>query len=462
MSKMRTAASLFILLLTSFGAFSCSSETEEAPTQDAIVESEPEVDTADAEPDAEPDAVSDEAETTETGTTETEVTEDSDPQTACTRETLAEDCPEGHGCVDGRCAPCVERSHCAEGRVCADGVCGPCGESEECGGALCVDWTCRDCVTDEQCRSHYSDAHRCEAGACVARSCVDDTGCRLYNEICLDHLCRPCEDSYQCINSPSYGPGYQCLNGHCAEGECLTHANCSYDRPICGSNYTCRGCQEHAECLERMEAEEGYVCDPVSGRCHDGDCLYNADCESNLCLGHRCTVCENSEQCGEGRICSQGACVQGECNIHADCHVTHLCVDRFCVQCGSDGECPERWICDENTGVCYEGDCIHHFECEDTGRCVLHHCRPCFDDEQCRDENDDFRVCDENGDAGPVGKCYRGDCVLREECPTLNCVDHICEQCTDDEVCGDGWVCDEATALRSSARPAAARPPWCS
>ncbi len=92
-----------------------------------------------------------------------------------------------------------------------DGVCGPCDEGPDCGGQICENQACLDCnlggVGLDPCIGQYGPDYECHPdGTCRPMTCLADSDCYLLGWICLDHVCSPCQDTFDCV--PEEESGY--------------------------------------------------------------------------------------------------------------------------------------------------------------------------------------------------------------------------------------------------------------
>lgn len=103
------------------------------------------------------------------------------------------------------------------------------------------------------------------------------------------------------------------------------------------------------------------------------------------------------------------------CDSTEDCKNGLVCVDKQCVACATDSNCPDGQRCD--SGACVaKPECAKDSDCGDGKVCQAGVCQACASDNEC----------------GPGGKCQAGACQR----PTACKVD---EDCADDEDCVDGY-----------------------
>lgn len=146
----------------------------------------------------------------------------------------------------------------------------------------------------------------------------------------------------------------------------------------------------------------------------DGVCtIYPASCEP----------CQASEDCPEGSLCHEGACITSECRSTLDCALGAICRDERCIPgCRFHSECGKGEFCDE--GACRKaGDaCSHHVDCaagescyggrckEQPERCSV--CEPCTFDSDCGEGSVCFGT--------PVGPVCTSHCESDRDCPGIS------------------------------------------
>ena len=121
--------------------------------------------------------------------------------------------------------------------------------------------------------------------------------------------------------------------------------------------------------------------------------------------------CELDEDCSNGEICLDGACVPDvECNDDEDCDAGEVCLDNVCVadvECNNDEDCDDGDTCTVDSceaGVCTASD----VDCDDGNECTSGMCNP--DTGACDFTNvDDGAACDEGN-----GSCTAGECKTNE------------------------------------------------
>jgi len=208
-------------------------------------------------------------------------------------------CPsETPACVDGVCA--CTGSSCSAGKYCKGGACVPCNNDSHC-GPECV--SCNS--TGQYCNQSGAkcidcdENHPCAPGKkCVDGACIQCEELGLCGPDCLEcsEKMPDCVEGKCVCNDESCGIAHVCENGGCVEctandpahcgGECQV---CTGDAPHCKAG-GCTFCNTPQEC--------GPACQQCGG-------------ETPLCKtdGTDCAQCLGSEDCAQGFVCQQNACV---------------------------------------------------------------------------------------------------------------------------------------------------------
>lgn len=189
----------------------------------------------------------------------------------------------------------------------------------------------------------------------------------------------------------------------CAVTECTTAADC------CGPPSP--SCTEYASrCADAGGDTTNAFCQLFQTQC----VCANRDCENSKCI----QKCDTNTQCGGGRTCAGGKCVQ--CSSDDQCGgagSTLKCVSGECQgPCQGDGDCPgfERCINQQ----CTDGACQTNRECvaatrnveatcgTNDGKCIV----PCTTDLECGSPRDfRFYSCVSN-------KCLFLGCETDKDC----------------------------------------------
>jgi hypothetical protein len=417
------------------------------------------------------------------------------------------DCPVGFACqnVPGstatQCVPANPQQTCHAGR----GLCDPCRSDEECGGARdrcvrnvasgeqfcgtacelnadcpagfnCLDLSGsgrgpRQCVPNAQTCAGYCES---DEPAYVRRHCGLGAGCDTASRRCEPatdgRLCAACEDDDGC---PSQDGTTRCVVNNCPDcpfrGEKFCASSCAgprggKDDSKCPVGFFCAGLGAGGETAP-------WHCVPVTGSCKAGagalgdDCTGKggAQCSSGICLGFGsqglCSLaCGQDGDCGDGRY---------KCCATVDGGKTY-----DCSQAPSDGKgvCSPRGgafgaDCSPGQPPCFGGTCLDlgtarlcSQRCADAAACPSGFtCRP-------------GRIPKGDGTFEPVDVCFPdgggtlgSDCSFGPAaCQTGYCLKkasgNLCTQpCSDAAPCGDGYTCDEATALDGTPDGAAGR-----
>lgn len=168
-------------------------------------------------------------------------------------------------------------------------------------------------------------------------------------------------------------------------------------------------CSNDGDCGNGRYCSNG-VC--INGCLSDDNCAQYQTCYNGLCHQR----CSTDGQC-IGGFCESGACVQG-CNNNSQCPQGEICSDKVCVVwCGLDAECPEGKACYENrciTGCRTDRDCTGQI-CNEQKMCVSVACSSNAD-------------CPEEWACGDAGYCVRTGCIVDIDCLSGQCIDGVCTE----------------------------------
>jgi len=240
-------------------------------------------------------------------------------------------------------------------------------------------------------------------GSCVQTACDDvpGEGCGEEDLVCIETddfpqgVCsKPeCETASDCDD-----PGAVCADGVCQQEECSSEADCDAgERCNAFGQCTPSGTDTGTTTDAGVDGDGGsvdggsdtgdvtYECDeepkncPTSANpdadkwseryCACVECTGDSDCENDgeecragTCqpeCTQECDSASGGESCsGDKPFCIADCCV--ECVGKMDCDEEKLCVDGQCQEGGgsgdcSDGDCPEGYSCNSDTGKCEEG-----------------------------------------------------------------------------------------------------------
>jgi hypothetical protein len=184
-----------------------------------------------------------------------------------------------------------------------------------------------------------------------------------------------------------------------------------------------------APCSVDPDCPEGQRCDP-NGQCAETPpCIDDDGCRAfEYCSAHEgiCRVrdgfgadCQEDADCGLGRFCALGTCVDA----------------RDALPCARRADCPVGEMCDR-----VHFYCIPSVGCSDAERFPETACEP---NEVC---NEVSGQCTRAGAAECTEENEETDCAAGEFCSPVG----TCVQCTSDEQCGVGLVCNNQLGLCES------------
>lgn len=383
-------------------------------------------------------------------------------------------CDNGDHCGEGSGTSCYEEHHC--------GYCGACDDDHEmcddCGNCL---ENCCEC--DEKCRGCYeTSGDVCDV---CGEKCTE----------CADFICDDCGICAECAGNELYCSQCMLCIGcadwicYCGEGcsECTTGCEQCYEKCLnCAEDELCTDCGTCFECL----GGEGNYCP---------ECLLCKFCTEYICeCGRGCSECvliceqcqEKCEGCADGGICADCGvcydCVGGDGNFCQNCNLCKFCVDYICVGCSEGCSecaiiCPE---CGEKCESCADdelcGDCEVCFTCRggdgnycsDCGLCKMcveyvctcgngcsecayvcpecgEKCTNCAEEELCIECGTCFSCVGGEGnycsDCGYCKNCVEQVCYCGNGCSECSVIcitcGEKCENCADDEICGECGRC---------------------
>ncbi len=348
------------------------------------------------------------------------------PGVLCNDDNL---CSYSDTCSPTIAGACDGQSYICTGNTCADGVCHGTG-SGDCTLEKKTSWN--GCFIDGGCYAHLDDnpgnpcqycdgatgewADRTEGIGCGnCRTCQTgssgiicdfapdgtdpNSDCTLSCQVCNSTGgCRWADASSDPDNNCTWSPVVDCqLNGECAGSS----ENCAYwtdgqgqvdDGKECTINDRCDGSGHKIG----DNVDDGTLC--ASG--------------TSICRGGDCTPCQNTPECGDGKVCSAGGlCVVGTCNVPGDCGTPPLC---------------QKWTCPGNDCVPVADDAA---SCSDDDPCTLGD--RCLD--SACDPGTDTPVCDSASDVCNDGICVKLTPSTYECRPSPKTLGTVCTT--------DSWPC---------------------
>ncbi len=434
----------------------------------------------------------------------------------CSEWSAAEPCGEGEGCSNGACAA-VCGDECLNGASrCAPGGVQSCGNFDE---DECTDWgpgaPCPEgqVCSNGECAARCSDecgvgARRCALGGFQTCGNFDEDDCQEWSstqacdegQVCSNGQCaQGCSDECPAGAAQCAGNGVQrcgnldedpCLEWSetlaCPEGESCSSGACApfcSDECVRGANrcggggvQTCDDFDEDA-CLEWSA---GVPC-PEGESCSNGRCaqVCEDECEAGAA---RCAEDGGAETCGnfdaddcrewsvavacaQGQVCDDGACVVFDpvCDTDGDCPERFICQFDLCVpavDCMGDEDCGPNETCDALNNVCRalepsgvgdtcadDAGCNEGLSCFETADGPGYCTRSCNADEPCPTGASCYVLDDDSPDEGV---CFR-DCADRDQCdpahacfPAGGALGGACfnAECDNDAACGNDPVLD--------------------
>lgn len=312
----------------------------------------------------------------------------------------------------GTCLGCLTEADCDIGELCVENGCqapaiSGCEDSDDCTldqlpfcyepAARCV--SClfdSDCDTGEVCDARNNACRTLTVGCGWDGDCVghpDGRRCRQ------DHTC------VQCLVDDDCPRDRLCLrdNTCTAWPSCGSDADCDGDTPRCRSDdKRCVECTSSAQCGSGKTCRES-MCIPSSNGCiSDAHCGGSTPvCDTNK---RTCVTCVDMDDCDGGRCVNQTSCEACENEIQClQWNPSRIwCVGGGCRQCVRDDDCSDGWLCEDFACVLDPVDTA----CPSSGQCLRDYV--CVRDEfglpVCRDNCDPF---------GSSSQCGSGKaCVL--------------------------------------------------
>jgi len=361
---------------------------------------------------------------------------------ACTQT----DTCQGGSCTGSNPVVCTASDQCHDPGVCnpSDGQCSDpekpngtacnnpgnlCNQTNTCQGGTCTGMNPVVCAPPDQC--HNPGTCVPATGTCTYTTkpnntpCDDDNACSQTDTCqggsCLGGNFVICFPSDQC----HVAGACDTVTGICSDPPAMDGSSCN-DGNACTQTDTCQGgdCTgtNPVICTALDQCHVSGVCDPGTGVC------------SNPNAGDG-TLCDDSNGCTEGDVCTAGQCSPGSPKNCAD---PNPCTDDDCVApTGTCTHTPNTNPCDDDNActiadTCSGGNCLGAIKnCLDGNPCTDDGCDPLTG---CtHTPNDD--PCDDGNNCTTNDSCSGAFCLGG---PPPNCNDQ--NPCTDDD-CSPGSGC---------------------
>jgi len=198
---------------------------------------------------------------------------------------------------------------------------------------------------------------------CDAKATTPSLGCNSMDSACpgFDAVCE----------IPGHGNCAWCDGMDCKTG-CASDTNCPADRPVCGAvtSHEC-GCNDDGQCMTGKICENGACIDGC--RNHTGCIGWDAVCTDSPDLAGNCAYCMN-QQCVKGCVDSSNCQSSDSCDApdHSSCF---YCDNHVCsTGCSGDDVCPESYpICGGGGGPGLCG-CRTTSDCKVGYNCIEYKC----------------------------------------------------------------------------------------
>jgi len=173
----------------------------------------------------------------------------------------------------------------------------------------------------------------------------------------------------------------------------------------CGSGKIC----QFGQCLDCISSSQcgDKVCDVAKGACVACDATHLCPGTSHCGANGRCVQCNTTPDCGANMACVQNTCVP-QCTSAASCLSGQFCVSGGCVQCRTTADCT-------GTNYCNNGSCVP--QCVTSSDCT------------------GGRACDQTTHTCVLpcsGMCMNGQTCVNSICYTI---------CNQTQPCSAGQVC---------------------
>ncbi len=159
----------------------------------------------------------------------------------------------------------------------------------------------------------------------------------------------PCLDEGDCHTFD--GSAQACLDGGCAQVDCLTSADCPFDSFCDVAAFDCEpGCREDTDCAAGKSCDDGFC---VERGCRDAllDCDFGEVCEDDECRrpgGAFCNACDPTAH--EWNYRGPGNCDDVPighplCGGWGNFCLTNATMDYCAVECLNQSDCPNGSTC---------------------------------------------------------------------------------------------------------------------
>jgi len=159
----------------------------------------------------------------------------------------------------------------------------------------------------------------------------------------------PCLDEGDCHTFD--GSAQACLDGRCAQVDCLTSADCPFDSFCDAAAYDCEpGCIEDGDCAAGKACADGFC---AGHGCRDAllDCDFGEVCEEGDCVrppGAFCNACDPLSHAwqynGPGN-CDDVPVGHSLCGGSGSFCLTNATMDYCAIACDAQEECPNGSTC---------------------------------------------------------------------------------------------------------------------
>jgi hypothetical protein len=218
----------------------------------------------------------------------------------------------------------------------------------------------------------------------------------IYKTDCIGYACYTDDD---CDNESPF-----CLQGACVQ--CYMSQHCASSQ-IC--NIASNTCSSTNQC-DKVENDCSLIGLPYCANTNHGkrcgNCLINKDCDqygdglicgfNNLCiLKNSPDQCSIDSDCPENYVCSNNTClkINAQCYDTTDCYNDYVCIDSQCqtiddsVECEDNQDCEHGLICINQLCEFPSKLCMTNNDCSSDNICSNNICVPlsasCTSDNDC-------------------------------------------------------------------------------